>query len=316
MAELFRVIVDALNSKERTAKVYAASIRRIHRELYKKELEDKEFKFLRQRKTYNYVSKIVNLTRRKNAATAILIGLKATKAPIKLMEKFRTIMMQADKDYQHFLVSGKRKRPFEDAEKAWALVTSLHKKVNQEIVGRRLWDIGSHVTATEYRVLQAWLYLKWLAAMPPRRLEYANTRLVTRSEYNASDKSGNYIVMGKRKWTWNLHKYKTYDRYGVQILPVPGSLKAAFNRFKPIIDAKDDKGHIFLNNKFNKLSPSQFSTFVKWVFKKYAGKPWTQNTIRSIKVSSVWAPNVENPIALATQMGHDIKTAILHYKKE
>ena len=51
MAELFRVIVDALNSKERTAKVYAASIRRIHRELYKKELEDKEFKFLAKRTT-------------------------------------------------------------------------------------------------------------------------------------------------------------------------------------------------------------------------------------------------------------------------
>ena len=45
MAELFRVIVDALNRKERTAKVYTASIRRIHRELYKKELEDREFNF-------------------------------------------------------------------------------------------------------------------------------------------------------------------------------------------------------------------------------------------------------------------------------
>ena len=308
MAELFRVIVNALNSKERTAKVYAASIRRIHREVYKKELEDPEFKFLRQRKTYNYVLKTVNLTRRKNAATAVLMGLKATKAPIKLMEKFRTIMMEADRDYQSFLVSGKRKRPFENAEKAWELVTSLHKKVSQEIVARRLWDVGTRVTPTENRVLQAWLYLKWLAAMPPRRLEYANTRLVTRSEYDASDKTNNYIVMGKRKWTWNLHRYKTYDRYGVQILPVPGSL-AALNRF-------DDKSHIFLNNKFSKLSPSQFSTFVKWVFKKYAGKPWTQNTIRSIKVSSVWAPSVENPLKLATQMGHDIKTAILHYKKE
>ena len=180
MAELFRVIVDALNLKERTAKVYAATIRRIHREVYKKELEDEELKFLRLRKTFNYVSKIVNLTRRKNAATAILTGLKATKAPAKLVDKFRTIMMDADKDYQHFLVSGKRKRPFEDAEEAWKLVVSLHKKVNQEIVARRLWDVGSHVTANEYRVLQAWVYLKWLAAMPPRRLEYATMNTTPR----------------------------------------------------------------------------------------------------------------------------------------
>ena len=95
MSDLFRVIVKALGRKERTAKVYAATIRRIHREIYKKELEDKTFAFLRLRKTYNYVSKIVNLTRRKNAATAILVGLQATKAPDKLVEKFRKIMMDS-----------------------------------------------------------------------------------------------------------------------------------------------------------------------------------------------------------------------------
>ena len=41
MSELFRVIVGR---KERTAKVYTATIRRIYREIYKKELEDKTFK--------------------------------------------------------------------------------------------------------------------------------------------------------------------------------------------------------------------------------------------------------------------------------
>ena len=80
---LFRVIVDALGSKERTAKVYSATIRRVHREVFKKELTDNKLGFLKQAKTYNHVKKIVNLTRRKNAATAVLIGLKAIKAPRK-----------------------------------------------------------------------------------------------------------------------------------------------------------------------------------------------------------------------------------------
>ena len=188
MSELFRVIVAALGRKERTAKVYAATIRRIHREIYKKELEDKTFAFLRLRKTYNYVSK-VNLTRRKNAATAILVGLQATKAGDKVVEKFRKIMMDSDRDYQNFLTSGQRKRPFADAENAWKLVAELHKKANQEINARRLWDVGSHVSSDEYRVLMAWVYLKWISAMPPRRLEYSNTRLVTPAEYSASGKT-------------------------------------------------------------------------------------------------------------------------------
>ena len=120
--QFYKVISDSLNSKERTAKVYAASIRRIHREVYKTELDDMSVKFIPKAKTLNYVKKIVNLTRRKNAATALLMGLKAVKGSEKWMEKYRKVMMAADKDYQAFLVSGKRKRPFENAEAAWQTV--------------------------------------------------------------------------------------------------------------------------------------------------------------------------------------------------
>ena len=314
-SELFRVLVTGNNNKERNAKVYAATLRRIHKDVYKKELDDTELKFLRTAKIHNFVKKIVNLTRRKNAATAVVQGLKATKAPEKTIGKFRTIMMQSDKDYQAFLVSGKRKRPFENAEEAWKAVTELHKKVAKEIEARSLWDLGSRVTAGEYRVLNAWVLLKWLAALPPRRLEYAETRLVSKKEYAASDKTDNYIVMGARKWVWAIHNYKTVDKYGAQKFTVPGSLKAALNKLKPVIFAKSDKGFIFLNNKYRPLSRSQFSAFVKWIFKKYHGKNWTMNTIRSIKVSSVWSPVVEDPLRLATEMGHDVTTAVLHYRQ-
>ena len=47
---------------------------------------------------------------------------------------------------------------------------------------------------------------------------------------------------------------------------------------------------------------------------RYAGKKWSQNTIRSIKVSSVWVPSAENPLRLAKQMGHTMETAVLHYR--
>ena len=313
-SDLYRVLVKGNKNKERSAKVYAATLRRIHKQVYKKEMEDEDLDFLRTAKVLNFVKKIVNLTRRKNAATAIVQGLKATKAPEKMIAKFREVMMGADKDYQAFLVSGKRKRPFSNAEAAWKDVIALHKKVAREIEATRLWDLGSRVTPAEYRVLNAWIYLKWIAALPPRRLEYAETRLVTKKDYEASDKTDNYIVMGARRWFWAIHKYKTIDKYGPQKYTVPGPLKAAINKIKPIVFAKSDKGYLFLNNKFKKLSRSQFSAFVKWVFKKYHGKNWTQNTIRSIKVSSVWAPTVEDPLKLASEMGHDVTTAILHYR--
>ena len=51
--ELYQVISRSLNSKERTAKVYAASIRRVHREVYKTELEDLFMKFIEKAKTFS-----------------------------------------------------------------------------------------------------------------------------------------------------------------------------------------------------------------------------------------------------------------------
>ncbi len=111
-------------------------------------------------------------------------GAKATKAPDKWLTKYREIMMEADKDYQKFLASGKRKRPFDNAEREWNVISELHKKVANEIQARRLFDLESRVTAQEYKVIMAWLYLKWIVNIPPRRLEYADSRLVTKAEYN------------------------------------------------------------------------------------------------------------------------------------
>ena len=50
-------------------------------------------KFIEKAKTFNYVKKIVNLTRRKNAATAMLIGLKTVDGSEKMQEKYRKVMM-------------------------------------------------------------------------------------------------------------------------------------------------------------------------------------------------------------------------------
>lgn len=311
--KLWQVITEALGSKERSAKVYASTIRRIHRQVYKKELESTNLEFLKAAKALNFVKKIVNLTQKKNAASSIVMGLKAIKAPEKTIAKFRKILMDSDKDYQKFLTSGKRKRPFANAEKTWKQVIDLHKKVGKEIEARNLWSVGGHATGAEYKILMAWIYFKFISTMPPRRLEYADTRLVSKADYEASDKTGNYVVMGARRWTWKIHRYKTVGRYGPATLPIPGPLKAALNKVKTVVQAKNAKGFIFLTSKFRPLTRSQFSSFVKWCFLRYLGKPFTQNTVRAIKVSSVWAPNTENPLKLAEDMGHTLKTALLHY---
>ena len=315
MTKLFEVLVEALNSKERTAKVYSATIRRVHREVYGKELDNTNLKFIKSVKTYNYVKKIVNLTRRKNAATALLMGSKAIEAPGSVQERYRKVMLDADEAYRQFLLSGKRKRNFVNAEQSWKLITGLHKKPHKEIEARSLWSVGSRVTPAEYRTIMAWIYLKFLSTgVAPRRLEYTDMRLISKKDFEAlEEKKDNYIVMGKRSWKIHFFLFKTVGKFGPQVLTVPGPLKAALNKIKPIAFAKNSKGFIFLTGRWKRMSRSQFSALVKWIFKTYAKKSWTQNTVRSIKISSVFTG--ENPLKLARDMAHGIETAALHYRQ-
>ena len=52
--KLFRVIAEGNNNKDRTAKVYAATLRRIHKQVYKKELTDPTLAFVRKAKVFNH----------------------------------------------------------------------------------------------------------------------------------------------------------------------------------------------------------------------------------------------------------------------
>ena len=69
------------------------------------------------------------------------------------------------------------------------------------------------------------------------------------------------------------------------------------------------------NSQLNQ-SRGTFSTFVIKTLKTYTGKKWSQNTIRAIKVSSVWKDSIKTIEALkvSEEMAHDPRTALVYYR--
>ena len=49
----------------------------------------------------------------------------------------------------------------------------------------------------------------------------------------------------------------------------------------------------------------------------YTGNRWSQNTIRAIKVSSVWKDSIKTIEALkvSEEMAHDPRTALVYYRQ-
>ena len=307
---LTKKLEEALKVKHSTARVYASSLRQLAT-LLKIEFKDADVSWLTKRKVINHLSNIVNLTRRKNLASGAVAGLKLL-GNQKIIYDYRDILMQADKDHKSFLVSGKRKKRFKNADKQWTMLRTLWKKVSSIVNAKRLWSKGESVTSHEYRIILELVYLKFLADMPVRRLEYAETRFATQP-----DKVGNLIVTGKGPWKWRLSNYKTFKNFGTQEYKLTPGLKKILQKVKPIAKAKNNNGFIFLNTRWEPMSRGTFSRFVIQTLKTYTGKKrWSQNTIRAIKVSSVWKDSIKTIEALkvSEEMAHDPRTALVYYR--
>ena len=312
---------EKLKIRHTTARSYASSIRGLWRKLNKDKPYDGGLAFVATPKMMRVVGDIVNLSARKNAANAAVAALKVLGNKDTALAQYRQLMMSADADFQKYLKSGKKKHPFKDATKEWENIRTLHKRVSRVVTAHNLWKRGEHIDYAGYRTLMALVYLKWIATLPVRRLEYADTRIVTHERYRGLSederKKDNWVVMSKKKWTWELFKYKTSKTFGHQTMEIPVGLRATLKRLLPITDAKNNDGYIFLNTKWARLNRNLFSTFVKEVFKKYYNKSYTQNTIRAIRVSAVWGKSVKtlDALQLADGMAHSLTTQLLHYRQ-
>ena len=316
--EINKKLVDELlklKVARSSARVYASQILSIVRAV-KVKVEDFKLQDLTQKKFLNHVSEINNLTKRKNAASAIVAGLKVI-GEKKIIDAYRQVLMKADKDYTAFLASGKRKRPFTNADKTWGKIRTLWKKLSSIVGSQKIWQRGEAITVRQYRTLMAFVYLKFLSDMPVRRLEYSDTRFIDASAAASAEK-GNYIVVYPKKMVWRIEKYKTYRTFGRQDFPVSVGLRKLLLQIRPLSKAKNNDEYIFLNTRWRKMSRDIFSRFVSSVFNTYMGRHWTQNTIRSIKVSSVWKDSIKtiDALKISEEMGHDPRTAMLHYRQE
>ena len=113
-----------LGVKRSTARVYASALASLSRKV-NESVDD--LGWLTKKKILKHVADINNITRRKNLASAIIAGLKVVDERT-VIEKYRKILMKADQDYTAYLQSGKRKRPYKDADKTWTHIKGLWKK--------------------------------------------------------------------------------------------------------------------------------------------------------------------------------------------
>ena len=174
-------------------------------------------------------------------------------------------------------------------------------------------------------------------ALPPRRNLYANTKMITHTAYkklsDADAEKNNWLVCPTKKgekwrFVFTSINYKTGWKYGDQIfnLRTNSKLIPALKVWKKYNIRPDDivdgynTGRWLLLNPVNKekMTSSRLSKYLAQTFSVLGGdKNISSSTIRKIYISEMYKNDTKlsKRIKTAKKMGHDHKTAQLHYEK-
>ena len=81
------------------------------------------------------------------------------------------------------------------------------------LTGTDVWKRGKFIDYSDYTKLMDLLFAHFIVAAPPRRLEYADTRLITPEDFDAlgpEKNDFNFVVMhpGRARWMWHMFAYR------------------------------------------------------------------------------------------------------------
>ena len=172
---------------------------------------------------------------------------------------------------------------------------------------------------TEYHTLQKYLVASLYTLIPPRRLDYANMKIVEHKEFkqmtDEEKKKFNYLVVQsrvKKYFSFGEGSQKTKQNF---IMKVPGKLNQVLNLFLKHHSTTD---FLLTNFRSGKLSSDGLSKLIMRVFGGENGKSVSVNMLRHIFLSKKFenAPSIKEKELLASQMGHSSSIAEQVYTKK
>jgi len=124
---------------------------------------------------------------------------------------------------------------------------------------------------------------------------------------NFSPKIDNYYKSGKLYF----NKYKTSDRYGLQVLDVPDELNKIIKKWIKI----NDSDYLLFSSNGNPLTSPQITRTLNKIFD---GKKISVDMLRHIYLTNYYKnmPALIKMEELASDMGHSVATAMTYVKKE
>lgn len=221
---------------------------------------------------------------------AVLISLLSNDIDI---EPLRTLMLADANQYNAMLRDQQRNSKQEENWVSMKEIERLHKDMGRKVSGLMK---KNKLDKTEYQQVLHYVLLSLFVLIPPRRSQdYSEMKIRNYDTEKDNYYDGTEMVFSK---------YKTAKTYGRQEIKPPLKLKKILNKWKEI----NKSDWLLASYKGTKISVSKITLIFNKIF---GGKNVSTSLLRHIYITERVlhnAPTIKQMEAVATQMGHDIKT--------
>ena len=250
-----------------------------------------------------------------NYVASILVALSPNekKKPLsgydKVYDEYLDILLTEHNKYNDFIKTKEKSVKTSDNWLDWNDVLKLQRKYGRDIKKKGYKQSTKEVfNKKDLDLIQKYLVISLYTLHAPRRLEYADTEVVTNTEFNKlSEKekdNGIYLVnVSRNKKFFSFGKYviKSETPENVRI-NVDRSLNSVLNLWNNFNDNK----YLLQDSKGNKMSKNQLSKYLNKVFSP-TGKKISSSMLRKIKITNEFdAEEVDKKNKLAKEMNHSV----------
>jgi len=309
-----KTIQESRGVRDTTITIYKRYLNALAREITKSDF--KNIKFLKTKK--KQIKEFVNeqsSSKKKNYLASILVALspKERRKPSdeyeKVYDDYSDMLKQEHSKYQEQISSHNKNIKESDNWIDWGDILKLQRKLGNEIKRKGYKQSTKELfKKSDLSLIQKYLVLSLYSLHPPRRLEYSDTKIVSKKEFDdLSQKEkddGVYLIVtsrNKKAFSFGKNAVKSETDDNVRI-PVEKNLNSVLNLWLNFNKSEN----LLLNQGGGKLTKNGLSKLLNRIF-AHTGKKISASMLRKIKISHEFDPEeMKKKQKLAEEMNHSV----------
>ena len=314
MEDLMKVVKEHRGVRDSTISIYTRYLNLLSNEITGKDYSSNKFLKTKKKQIKDFVNK-ESSSKKKNYLASILVAIspKEKKDPMKGFEKvyddYSDMLKEESQKYYDRIATHDKNIKESENWIDWEDILKMQRKLGREIKKKGYKQSSTELKRkSDMNLIQKYLVLSLYTLHPPRRLEYAFTKVISKSDYDdlsQKEKDDNiYLVVSSRNkkmfhFGKNVVKSETEDNIKI---PVEKALNSVLNLWLNF----NKSGSLLVNSRGEKLTKNGLSKLLNRIF-AHTGKKISASMLRKIKISNEFDPEVQKKQQeLAEKMNHSV----------